>query len=107
MPADATGDRPVQPRYSHIGTRHSAAQPPVVTARAVATGNERRTTMGSKTDKLKGRIKEAVGALTDNDHLKREGQRDQAVGEVKEKAERVAEKVQEKVTRAVKKVKNA
>ena len=107
MPADATGDRPVQPRYCRIGTRHSAAQPPVVTARAVATGNARRTTMGSKTDKLKGRIKEAVGALTDNDHLKREGQRDQAVGEVKEAAESATEQVKDKVKRAVKKVKNA
>jgi len=29
--------------------------------------------MGSKTDKIKGHIKEAVGVLTDNDHLKREG----------------------------------
>jgi uncharacterized protein YjbJ (UPF0337 family) len=63
--------------------------------------------MGSKTNKITGRIKEAVGVLTDNDNLKREGQRDQVVGEVKEKAERVAEKVQEKVARAVKKVKNA
>jgi len=68
MPADATGDRPVQPGYGRIGTRQSAAQPPMVTARAVATGNARRTAMGSKTDKIKGRIKEAVGALTDNDH---------------------------------------
>jgi uncharacterized protein YjbJ (UPF0337 family) len=117
MPADATGDRPVPPRYGRIGTRQSAAQPLVVTARAGAAGNDRRTTMGSKTDKLKGRIKEAVGALTDNDHLKREGQRDQAVGEVKEAAEsatkqvkdkvaRVAEQVKDKVKRAVKKVKN-
>ena len=63
--------------------------------------------MGSKTDKIKGRIKEAVGALTDNDHLKREGQRDQVVGKVQDKVERVAEKVKEKVARAVKKVKNA
>jgi uncharacterized protein YjbJ (UPF0337 family) len=74
--------------------------------------------MGSKTDKIKGRIKEAVGALTDNDDLKREGQRDQAVGEVKEaaesavekvkdKVEQVAEKVKDKVERAVEKVKNA
>jgi uncharacterized protein YjbJ (UPF0337 family) len=63
--------------------------------------------MGSKTDKITGRIKDVVGVLTDNDNLKREGQRDQVVGEVKEKAERVAEKVQEKVARAVKKVKNA
>jgi uncharacterized protein YjbJ (UPF0337 family) len=79
----------------------------VVTAYAVATGNARRTAMGSKTDKIKGRIKEALGALTDNDDLKREGQRDQAVGEVKEAAERVAEKVQDTVKRAVEKVKNA
>ena len=63
--------------------------------------------MGSKTDKIKGRIKEAVGALTDNDNLKREGQRDQAVGEVKEAAESAAEKVKDKVARAVEKVKNA
>ena len=66
--------------------RHAAERrtTPVVTARAVATGNARRTD-GGKIDKIKGRIKEAVGALTDNDSLKREGQRDQVVGEVKEK----------------------
>ena len=51
--------------------------------------------MGSKIDKIKGRIKEAIGVLTDNDNLQREGQRDQVVGEVKERAERVAEKVKE------------
>jgi len=34
----------------------------------------------------------AVGVLTDNDNLKREGQQDQVVGEVKEEAERAAEK---------------
>ena len=74
--------------------------------------------MGSKSDKIKGRLKEAVGALTDNDRLKSEGQRDQMVGKVKEaaesvaekmkdKVERVAEKVKDKAKRAVKKVKNA
>ena len=97
----------MQPKYGRIGTRYNAAQPPVVIARAVATGNERRMAMGSKTDKIKGRIKEAAGALTDNDDLKREGQRDQAVGEVKEAAESAAEKVKDKVERAVEKVKNA
>ena len=35
------------------------------------------------TDELKGRTKEAAGALTDDDDLKREGKRDQAVGEAK------------------------
>ena len=51
--------------------------------------------MGSKIDTIKGRIKEAVGALTDSDNLKREGQRDQVVGKVREKAQRVAEKVKD------------
>ena len=59
--------------------------------------------MGSTTDKIKGRVKEAVGVLTDNDRLKREGQTDQVVGEVKD----TAEKVQDKVKRVVKKVKDA
>jgi uncharacterized protein YjbJ (UPF0337 family) len=95
----------VQPKYGRIGARHNAAHPPVVIARAVATGNERRMAMGSKTDKIKGRIKEAMGALTDNDNLKREGQRDQAVGEVKEAAESAAEKVQDEVERVAQKVK--
>ena len=63
--------------------------------------------MGSKSDKIKGRVKEAVGALTDNDRLKSEEQRDQVVGKVKDKVERVAEKVKDKVEWAVKKVKNA
>ena len=59
--------------------------------------------MGSTTDKIKGRVKEAVGVITDNDRLKREGQTDQVVGEVKE----TAEKVQDKVERVVEKVKDA
>jgi uncharacterized protein YjbJ (UPF0337 family) len=74
--------------------------------------------MGSQTDTITGRSKEAVGALTDHDHLKREGQRNQGVGEVKEAAEsaaeqgkdtveRVAETVKDKVKRAVAKVENA
>ena len=59
--------------------------------------------MGSTTDKIKGRVKEAVGVLTDNDRLKREGQTDQVVGEVKE----AAEKVKDKVARVVEKIKDA
>ena len=62
--------------------------------------------MGSKIDKITGRIKEAVGALTDNDHLKRERQREQAVGEVKEAAESAAEKVKDEVARVAQKVKD-
>ena len=59
--------------------------------------------MGSTTDKIKGRVKEAVGVITDNDRLKREGQTDQVVGEVKE----AAEKVKDTVARVVEKVKDA
>jgi uncharacterized protein YjbJ (UPF0337 family) len=66
--------------------------------------------MGSKIDKIKGRLKEAAGVLTDNDSLKREGQQDQVVGEAKDKVERVAEKVKEtaeKVKDKVERAKNA
>jgi uncharacterized protein YjbJ (UPF0337 family) len=63
--------------------------------------------MGGKMDQIKGRIKEAAGVLTDDDRLKREGQRDQAVGEVKEKVEKAAQQVKETVRRAAEKVKGA
>ena len=56
--------------------------------------------MGGKTDEVKGRIKEAVGAVTDNDKLRAEGQTDQAVGKI----EQVAEKAVDKVKQAVKKL---
>ena len=59
--------------------------------------------MGSTTDKIKGRVKEAVGVITDNDRLKREGQTDQVVGEVKE----AAKKVKDTVARVVEKIKDA
>jgi len=49
--------------------------------------------MGGKMDQVKGRIKEAAGALTDDDRLKREGQLDQLVGKMKEKAAKAAEKM--------------
>ena len=40
--------------------------------------------MSGKTDEVKGRIKEAAGALTDNNSLRKEGQIDQAVGKAKQ-----------------------
>jgi len=49
--------------------------------------------MGGKTDIAKGRIKEAAGALTGNDKLRRKGKTDQAVGEVKKAAAKVVDKV--------------
>jgi len=44
-------------------------------------------------DETKGRIKQAVGDLTDNADLKREGKADQAGASVKKTADKVADKV--------------
>jgi uncharacterized protein YjbJ (UPF0337 family) len=57
--------------------------------------------MGGKTDVAKGRIKEAAGVLTGNDKLRAEGKADQAVGEVKQVAERVVDKVKKAVQKTV------
>jgi uncharacterized protein YjbJ (UPF0337 family) len=52
--------------------------------------------MGSaKSDKVKGRLKEAAGALAGDEKLKRSGKLDQAAGEVKETAEKVVDKTKE------------
>jgi uncharacterized protein YjbJ (UPF0337 family) len=43
-------------------------------------------------DKIKGRVKEAVGVLTDDQRLKDQGKLDQATGKVKKAVERVVDK---------------
>ena len=43
-------------------------------------------------DKIKGRVKEAVGVLTDDQRLKDQGKLDQATGTVKKAVERVVDK---------------
>jgi len=48
-----------------------------------------------KSDELKGRVKEAAGALTGDKKLKQEGRADQAVGKIKQKAEKVIAKVKD------------
>ena len=53
--------------------------------------------MSGKTDKIKGRIKEAAGVLVGNDKLREEGKTDQAVGEVKEVVQNVADSVKDVV----------
>lgn len=45
--------------------------------------------MSGTTDEIKGRVKEAVGVVTDNERLKNEGRLDQAVGKVEKVVERV------------------
>lgn len=48
--------------------------------------------MSEETDKAKGRAKEAVGDLTDDDEMKREGKADQASGKVKGAVDDVKDK---------------
>jgi uncharacterized protein YjbJ (UPF0337 family) len=53
--------------------------------------------MAGEADKAKGRVKKAVGDLTDDEDLKREGDIDEATGKVKEAIEKVADKAREVV----------
>ena len=59
--------------------------------------------MSGKTDVVKGRIKEAAGALTDNNRLRREGKTDQAVGKFKQ----VVSKVKDAADKAAERAKEA
>ena len=64
--------------------------------------------MGEHTDKIRGRVKQAIGALTGNHDLKREGERQERKGEVKghiddavDKAKDTADDVKDKIVKAV------
>jgi uncharacterized protein YjbJ (UPF0337 family) len=49
--------------------------------------------MSGKMQEIQGRVKEAAGAIADDDSLRREGKLDQATGQVKQAAEKVIDKV--------------
>lgn len=51
------------------------------------------------TDKAKGRVKEAAGALTGDKKLKAEGITDQVAGKVKNAVETVVDKVKDAIRR--------
>jgi uncharacterized protein YjbJ (UPF0337 family) len=53
--------------------------------------------MSGKTDVAKGRIKEAAGALTNNDKLRAEGKTDQAVGKARQAVQKAADAVRSTV----------
>ena len=53
--------------------------------------------MAGQVDKTKGRVKKAVGELTDNEDLKREGEIDEASGKVKDVTKKVVDKAREVV----------
>ena len=57
--------------------------------------------MSGKTDVVKGRIKEAAGALTGNDKLRDEGKTDQAVGRTKQAAQKVVDTVKKAVDKVI------
>jgi uncharacterized protein YjbJ (UPF0337 family) len=61
------------------------------------------TIMGGKTDDVKGRIKEAAGALIGNDELRAEGKADQAVGKAEQAAQEAADKVKKAAAKVVEK----
>ena len=61
--------------------------------------------MSGKTDVMKGRIKEAAGALTDNDKLREEGQTDQAAGKVKRNVQKAIRGIQKTADAVVDKAK--
>jgi uncharacterized protein YjbJ (UPF0337 family) len=48
-----------------------------------------------KSDEIKGRVKEAAGAITGDKKLKWEGKADQVVGKIKQKVEKVVDKVKD------------
>ena len=50
------------------------------------------------TDEAKGRIKEAAGDLKDDDDLKREGQTDQMVGNIKKRVDEAGDKAKDALT---------
>jgi uncharacterized protein YjbJ (UPF0337 family) len=53
--------------------------------------------MSGKSDEIKGRVKEAAGAIADDDKLRREGKVDQAAGKVKQAAEKAVDAVKNAV----------
>ena len=55
---------------------------------------------GGKSDRVKGKIKESVGVMTDDSRLKNEGRVDQAAGKVKDKLEQGVDKVKDNINEA-------
>jgi uncharacterized protein YjbJ (UPF0337 family) len=59
--------------------------------------------MGDKMDEAKGRAKEALGDLTDDEKLKREGKLDQAGATVKKKTGDAVDSAKDKMNEALNK----
>ena len=63
--------------------------------------------MAGEMDKMKGKVKEAAGAVTGDESLENEGKVDQAKGNVKQAAENVKQGAKEAVGGAADKAKDA
>jgi uncharacterized protein YjbJ (UPF0337 family) len=63
--------------------------------------------MSGKSDVVKGRIKEAAGALTGDDTLREEGKTDQAVGNAKQIVQKAVDEVKDAAKKTVGRVKKA
>jgi uncharacterized protein YjbJ (UPF0337 family) len=53
--------------------------------------------MSGKAEEVKGRVKEAAGVMTNDEHLTKEGRLDQASGKIKQATEKVVNKVRDAV----------
>jgi len=62
--------------------------------------------MSGKADQAKGRVKEAAGALADDERLKNEGKVEQAAGKVEQAAGKVKEKFERTIERGKEAVKD-
>lgn len=60
--------------------------------------------MGGNTKKAKGRVKQAVGAITGDRKLHREGKRDERVGGLENKTDDATDAVNDKVDEVIEKV---
>ncbi len=60
--------------------------------------------MGGTTKKAKGRVKQAVGAITNDADLQREGKRDERVGSLQDKADDATDAVHDKVDAVIEKI---
>ena len=58
--------------------------------------------MGEKLDKAKGKIKQTVGAMTENDEMRRRGERDELKGKAKGVVQGVKDAVKHAVRQATK-----
>lgn len=63
--------------------------------------------MSGKMDQVKGRAKEAAGAMVGDKSLEREGKVQRAAGDVKEKAAEIADDVKHAAEKLVDRVKSA